>query len=108
MAAAIGPLDRSAPGRLGGNWGKWYGRYARRLGITNKAKVLHSFRHGFKDAARNCDIPEDVHDAFTGHGNGSVARSYGKGHSLAKHMARVQYPGLDLTHLHLEDRDQPQ
>jgi hypothetical protein len=26
-------------------WSKWFGRYIRELGITDRAKVFHSFRH---------------------------------------------------------------
>lgn len=57
---------------------KWWGRYARRvIGIADERKVFHSFRHTFKDAGRACHIPEEVHDALTGHSGGGVGRSYG-------------------------------
>ena len=42
---------------------------------------------------------EEVHDALTGHSNGGVGRSYGRGGPvvvLAEAMAYVAYPGLDL------------
>jgi hypothetical protein len=38
---------------------------------------FHSFRHAFKDYAREAEIPEDVNDAFTGHRGQAVARRYG-------------------------------
>jgi hypothetical protein len=44
-------------------------------------------------------MSEEVHDALTGHSNGSVGRRYGRGVPLtvlAEAMARVVYPGLDL------------
>ena len=48
------------------------------LGVTNKALVFHSFRHGFKDALRAAGVSEDVNDALTGHaGGGTVGRTYG-------------------------------
>jgi hypothetical protein len=50
-------------------------------------------RHGWKDAARAV-ISEEHHDAITGHSNGSVGRSYGKGvplKVLAESMARVTF-----------------
>jgi integrase len=56
----------------------WFGRYMRQLGITNKALLFHSFRHGFKDALRAAGVSEDVNDALTGHaGGGTVGRTYG-------------------------------
>jgi hypothetical protein len=59
-------------------------------------KVFHVFRHGLKDAARAC-MPEEHHDAITGHSNGSVGRGYGTGvplYVLAESMAKVAFKGL--------------
>src|SRR5262245_1643505 len=59
-------------------WSKWFGRYIRDLGITDTAKVFHSFRHNFKDALRAAGIGQEVHDALTGHSTrGEVSREYG-------------------------------
>jgi integrase len=80
-------------------WSKYWGRHARELGVLDKRKTFHSFRHGFKDAARAV-MPEEHHDAITGHANGSVGRSYGRGvplSVLAESMAKVRYAGLDLS-----------
>jgi hypothetical protein len=60
---------------------------------------MHSFRHGWKTAARAV-MPEEHHDAITGHTNGSVGRSYGSGvplRVLADSMAKVRYAGLELS-----------
>jgi hypothetical protein len=57
-------------------------------------KVFHSFRHGWKDAARAV-MPEDHHDSITGHSN-SVGRCYGRGvplRVLAESMAKVRFAG---------------
>lgn len=90
-------------GDYGGNWGKWYSRYARSIGITDRRKTFHSFRHAFKYACRESHIPEDIHDALTGHSNGTVGRSYGGPQyplaPLAEAIERLRYPGLDLSHL---------
>ncbi len=56
----------------------WWGRHTHELGITDPRKTFHSFRQGWKDAARAV-MPEEHHDAITGHSNGSVGRSYGQG-----------------------------
>lgn len=90
-------------GKLTGNWSKWWSRYARALGIKDKRKVFHSFRHSFKDACRECGIEEAIHDALTGHSGGGVGRSYG-GHMyplppLVAAMEKLRYKSLDLGHL---------
>src|SRR5262249_43889555 len=78
------------------------------LGITNRASVFHSFRHGFKDALRAAEVSEDVNDALTGQaGPGTVGRQYGAKQlirrfgitTLSAAVSKVAYPGLDLSHL---------
>ena len=71
------------------------------MGITNKARVFHSFRHGFKDAARAARVSEDLHDALTGHadwtyGAKDMVRRFGL-ETLADAVNRIKYPGLDLN-----------
>jgi hypothetical protein len=112
---SAGPSARLFPkltpgpkGGLGEAFSKWFGRYKRELGIDNPSSVFHSFQHGFKDALRAASVNEDVKDALTGHGGGNaVARGYGWkdmvrwfGYStLSAAVAKVQYPGLDLSAL---------
>ena len=94
-------------GNYSEHWSKWFGRYIREIGIANKASVFHSFRHGFKDALRNAGIGEDVNDALTGHAGGGVGRTYGAKDMirrfglprLAEAVGKVEYVGLDLSHL---------
>ena len=86
------------------NWSKWWGRYAREQAkIIDPRKVFHSFRHTFKHACRACGIPEDVHDALTGHSSGrGLGRTYGGAYPLkplAGAMRKLRYPGLHLLHL---------
>ena len=99
--SSIFPGLRRVKGRqLTHNYSKWWGNWCRlELGITDRRKVFHSFRHAFKDACRNSDIPLDVHDAFTGHVGSSVGSTYGVGHSvktLGDAMGRVRFEGLNL------------
>jgi integrase len=107
--ARLFPLLTPGPkGGLGEAWSKWFGRYIRGLGITNPASVFHSFRHSFKDALRAAGVSEDVNDALTGHSGGGVGRTYGAKEMvrrfglpiLAEAVAKVSFPGLDLSHLH--------
>ena len=62
-------------GVIGGSWSQWWGRYARGLGLTDKKKVFHSFRHSFKQGCRDAGITEEIHDAFTGHVSASVSQN---------------------------------
>lgn len=108
-AARLFPLLKAGPlGGFGESWSKWFGRYIRGLGITNKARVFHSFRYGFKDALRAAGVSEDINDALTGHAGGaSVGRGYGAKDmvrrfslpTLADAVAKARYPGLDLSHI---------
>jgi len=60
------------------NWSKWYGRLLRKkLGITDRAVTFHSFRHTFKDQARNTNMPVDVNNEITGHETGDTGNKYG-------------------------------
>ena len=85
---------------LTGNFSKWCGRYAREIiGITDRRKVFHSFRHTFKDACKNSGIHQEIHDSFTGHAGSNVGSSYGSGASLkrlADQMEKLKYEGLRI------------
>jgi len=101
-------LTPGPKGGFGEAFSKWFGRYKRKLGITNPNSVFHSFRHGFKDALRAADVKEDINDAITGHSGGNaVARGYGWKEMarrfgfqrLSEAVEKVRYPGLDLSHV---------
>ncbi|MDP3634107.1 site-specific integrase [Phenylobacterium sp.] len=84
------------------NWSKWFGRYLRgTIKVTNRRMRFHSFRHAFKDYAREAEIPEDVNDAFTGHKGQAVARRYGSSlayplRPMVSAMAQYRVTGLTL------------
>lgn len=91
------PLLSSAGGRqLTASWSQWFSRYLREtVGIKDRRKVFHSFRHGFKEACRQSGIPKDIHDQLTGHASHDVGDRYG-GESyplppLVKAISRVRY-----------------
>jgi integrase len=104
------PISPQAVGALKA-WTKWFGRYLRSIGITDRRKVFHSFRHSFKDALRAAEVSEDLNDALLGQKNSSVGRTYGaKQKSGAKDILRrfgmerlksavyaVEYEGLRLS-----------
>ena len=91
-------LRPDVKGKLTGNWSKWWGRYSRRvIGIQDRTRVFHSFRHGFRDACREADLNEELADALMGHAGNSTGRGYGRSYSLKKlHEAicRIGYPGV--------------
>ena len=62
--------------------------------------VFHSFRHSFKDHARNSGITTEVHHAITGHSAGNVGDNYGGEvyplRPLVDAMKRYQVQGLYL------------
>lgn len=70
-------------GKFTGNFSKWWGRYARDIGIKDSRKVFHSFRHTVKDAFRNAGVDKPLRDAIMGHAAADVADTYGTGYSLA-------------------------
>jgi integrase len=89
-----------------GNFSKWWGRWARDLGIADRRKVFHSFRHTFKAACRRAGIQEETHDLLTGHRGAGVGRSYGRAdHSpalvkaLAKAVSKIEYKGAGLRNV---------
>ena len=89
-------------GHLTGNWSKWWGRYSREQGITDRRKVFHSFRHTFKTACREARVAQEVHDAFTGHAPANVGGDYGNPASMPVailDMQKVRYEKLDLRHI---------
>lgn len=97
LQGALWPdLQSDKQGRRAGPWSKWFNRYLRdNAGVEDAAKVFHSFRHTFKRMARDAGVPEEVHDALTGHSGGGVGRSYGRGfglRALAEAIGRVDVP----------------
>jgi hypothetical protein len=71
--AFLFPLLAVDKGRAGVKaYSKWFGRYLRRQGVPDTAKVFHSFRHGFKDALRQGKVNQEIHDALTGHAQAST------------------------------------
>ena len=73
------PLLKASPaGFYGANVGKAWAKYLREVvQLKSPASPSHGFRHTFKTLSRQVSIPEDVHDAMTGHNDGSVSRDYG-------------------------------
>ncbi|HSI52069.1 MAG TPA: site-specific integrase [Ideonella sp.] len=72
-------LKPSPSGYFGANFGKRWAVYLKEtVKLDSSVSPIHGFRHTFKTLSRDVGIPEDVHDAITGHaGTGGIARDYG-------------------------------
>ena len=92
-------------GKRSFGFSKWFGRYMDRCGLPDSSLDFHCFRATFKDLCRLAGVPEDVHDALTGHvGEGrQTARSYGNRQypepPLFDAIKAIAVPDLDLGHL---------
>jgi integrase len=89
------PLLKPNPqGFYGANFGKRWGLYLRDVvKLRSDARPSHGFRHTFKTLCREVGIPEDVHDAITGHvGAAKVARGYGEMPLLRMAQELAKYP----------------
>ncbi|KWS92126.1 hypothetical protein AL048_03030 [Pseudomonas syringae pv. castaneae] len=76
-------LKPNPTGWYGHNFGKRWGAYLREVAeLETPVSPSHGFRHSFKTMCREAGIPEEIHDAITGHDDGSVSRSYGERHLL--------------------------
>lgn len=92
-------LKADADGKYASAFSKAFMAYLRKkLTITDKSKVFHSFRHCFRSACREAGLDEEMADALMGHSHGQrTGRSYGEGFSLPRlHQAvcKLEYPGL--------------
>lgn len=75
--------DMSTKGRLKNYASKWLGRYIDRTVSSDPTLVAHSFRHHFKDRARDVSIASYIQDQIVGHeGEKYVGDGYGNGASL--------------------------
>jgi integrase len=90
---------------------KWNKHLRKTLAIEqgDNTRSFHSFRHTFKHQCRESRIPEDIHDAFTGHrpADSKVSRGYGDKtypmSPLFDEMQRFSIKDLDLSHLWLRE-----
>jgi integrase len=85
--------------KLTDKWGQWFGRYKRDLGVTDKLKVFHSFRHTWKTHATEAGISERICREFQGHEGKDAADKYGAKPSMATLVAAIgkyRIPGLKI------------
>ncbi len=97
-------LGRDARGHYADAFSKWFARSLRAAGASRPRTSFHSFRHNFRDALREADVGREATLALGGWaGSGVADQVYGGGlrpATLAREVAKIRYPGLDLAHLH--------
>ncbi|MCW8905976.1 MAG: site-specific integrase [Sedimenticola sp.] len=96
-------------GKLSAAFSKAFMKYLRKeIGITDRLKVFHSFRHNFRDACREAGLDEEISDALMGHsGTQKMGRRYGNSFSvrcLDKAIYKIDYPGLKIPILIPEEK----
>ncbi len=92
-------LKKDFHGKLSGSFSKFFGRYKRSLGITDRRKVLYSFRHCMKDMLEAAGVPSKDLQRLLGHttGDGNVTDGYGSDlpfNRLAKHFSSVRFAAI--------------
>ena len=93
-------LKKDFHGKLSGSFSKFFGRYKRALGITDKRKVLYSFRHTMKDTLEAAGMPSKLLQRMLGHatGDGRVTDGYGSDRPLFEqlvgHFSKVRFAAI--------------
>lgn len=87
---------------------KWFARFVELTVGSGCRATMHSFRHQFRDATRAARLPAETVARLAGweDGEGPASRQmnhYGRGagylRTLAEDIIKIEYPGLDLSHL---------
>ena len=87
----------------------WFGSYLNDLGIVDKTRVFHSFRHSFiqRGKEKAAVVPPEVREAIVGHLTAkAIEMAYGSSlyplEPQVEAMKHISWPELDLAHLQFE------
>jgi integrase len=92
-------LKQGKKGNYSHNFSKWYGRFMDSIGLSDPALVFHSYRHGFRDACRDADIPEETAHALGGWATVNQGQRYGNRGAvpnLHRALAKIGYGEFTL------------
>jgi integrase len=95
-------LTTATTGYISDNFSKWFANFLDKVEIKDSRKNFHSFRHTFRDALREAEIPQDRVRELGGWSSGSTEDDYGSGtrpSTLAREIAKVRYDELNLSGL---------
>src|SRR5208282_3880367 len=71
------------------------GDFLRDIGVKTDGRLSHaSFRHFYKTLCRDCGIHKEIHDALTGHTDGSASSGYGVVSVAALKAAILKLPDI--------------
>jgi integrase len=92
-------LAKDWHGKLSGSFSKFFGRYMRAKGISDKRKVLYSFRHTMKDLLETAKVPSKYLQRLLGHttGDGAMTDRYGSDlpfEVTVEHFIRIKFPPI--------------
>ena len=97
-------LKLDTRGYYSGDATKWFSRFLDNIEAKTLKTSFHSFRHSFRDALREAEIPPDAALQLGGWTAETVDQMYGaksmKPETLYKHISKITYPDLDLSHLY--------
>ena len=82
---------------------KWFGNFLDNLEIVDSRLCFHSFRHTYRDALTQAQVPLQLVRALCGWSGKSMDELYGTGvpeRMLYEQIQRVQYEGLNISHLY--------
>ena len=88
-------------------FGKWFLLFRRSLGVERDEKPevsFHSFRHSFREACRECEIPDYIAKRLGGWSAGNEQQAkYGSLNivELNRQLKKLDYAGVDFSHLRL-------
>lgn len=95
-------------GQVAAKLSERFSRRVRALGFVGTKLGTHSFRHCFEDRLRAAELAERTALALARRSEPGSSRIYGDGLSArqkAEAIAKIGYPGLDLSHLLAAKRD---
>lgn len=84
---------------------KWWGKYAKEIGVYESTKTYHSFRHTFKRFMRNAGVDQSLTDALQGHAGKSVSDHYGRDEDgmayglpvLLEALSKLRFEGVSFA-----------
>ncbi|HAJ89813.1 MAG TPA: hypothetical protein DCM27_02180 [Rhodospirillaceae bacterium] len=85
-----------------GNFSKYFSRHLKAIGVKTDKTSFHSFRHNFRDAEREAEMPEHISQQLGGWTTGKTDANYGSGvkiETLSKWMDKIDYPEVALDKL---------
>lgn len=85
---------------------KHFARFRKSIGIADSRKVFHSLRHNMEDAMREAELQDSIRYRIAGRALPHSSTIYGSGDSpkirraLHDAMRKIEFEGLDLSHLY--------